>query len=349
MTLKLTNEWDKVFPESDKVNHRKVTFKNHFGIELAADLYKPKTQTNQHDKLPAIAICGPYGAVKEQSSGLYAQEMAERGFITLAFDPSFTGESGGETRYMSSPDLNVEDFQASIDFLSILDEADPDKLAIIGICGWGGMALQTACLETRIKATIASTMYDMTRVAGNGYFDADDNKEARQNARTTINNQRTADFKNGEYKLAGGVIDPVPDDAPQFLKDYHAYYKTPRGYHKRSLNSNDGWAVQTNGSLANTRILTYASEIDMPVLIIHGEKAHSRYNSETAFDQITGETKTKGVTPEPYTGVYPLGSTKVGNKELYIVEGASHVDLYDQKDKIPFDKIETFLKEALAI
>ena len=349
MTLKLTNEWDKVFPESDKVNHRKVTFKNHFGIELVADLYEPKTQTNRHDKLPAIAICGPYGAVKEQSSGLYAQEMAERGFIALAFDPSFTGESGGETRYMTSPDLNVEDFQAAIDFLSNLDEANPDKLAIIGICGWGGMALQTACLETRIKATIASTMYDMTRVAGNGYFDADDNKEARQNARTTINNQRTADFKNGEYKLAGGVIDPVPDDAPQFLKDYHAYYKTPRGYHKRSLNSNDGWAVQTNGSLANTRILTYASEIDMPVLIIHGEKAHSRYNSETAFDQITGETRTSSVTPEPYTGVHPIGSTKVGNKELYIVEGASHVDLYDQKDKIPFDKIETFLKKALAI
>ncbi len=267
----------------------------------------------------------------------------------MAFDPSFTGESGGETRYMTSPDLNVEDFQAAVDYLSNLDEADPDKLAIVGICGWGGMVLQTACLETRVKAVIASTMYDMTRVTGNGYFDADDNKEARKNTRIAINNQRTEDYKNGEYKLAGGVIDPVPENAPQFLKDYHAYYKTPRGYHKRSLNSNDGWAIQTNGSLANTRILTYANEIDTPVLIVHGEKAHSRYNSETAFDKITGETRTEGVTPEPYTGVYPIGSTKIGNKELYIVEGASHVDLYDNLDKIPFDKIENFLKESLGI
>lgn len=346
MTLQLTNEWDKTFPKSDKINHEKVSFKNHFGIEIAADLYKPK---DSKGKLPAIAISGPYGAVKEQSSGLYAQELAKRGFITLAFDPSFTGESGGETRYMTSPDLNVEDFQSAIDYLSNLNFVDADKIAIIGICGWGGMALQTACLETRIKAAISSTMYDMTRVAGNGYFDADDNKEARKNQRTSINNQRTKDFKDGQYKLAGGVIDPVPETAPQFLKDYHAYYKTPRGYHKRSLNSNDGWAVQTNGSLANTRILTYADEIEMPILIIHGEKAHSRYNSETAFDKITGETKTKGVTPEPYTGVYPVGSTKVGNKELYIVEGASHIDLYDNLDKIPFDKIEKFLKESLSV
>ena len=346
MALQLTDEWDKVFEKSDKVNHRKVSFKNHFGIEIAADLYEPK---EKNGKLPAIAISGPYGAVKEQSSGLYAQALAERGFLTLAFDPSFTGESGGETRYMTSPDLNVEDYQAAVDYLSNLDEADADKLAIIGICGWGGMALQAACLETRIKAVISSTMYDMTRVAGNGYFDADDNREARKSAREALNKQRTEDYKNGEYKLAGGVVDPVPDDASQFLKDYHAYYKTPRGYHKRSLNSNDGWAIQTNGALVNTRILTYANEIDMPVLIVHGEKAHSRYNSETAFDMITGETKTKGVTPEPYTGVYPLGSTKVGNKELYIVEGASHVDLYDNFDKIPFDKIESFLKESLEI
>lgn len=346
MTLQLTNDWDKVFPKSDKVNHQKVSFKNHFGIEIAADLYEPK----EHDgKLPAIAIAGPYGAVKEQSSGLYAQTLAERGFLTLAFDPSFTGESGGETRCMTSPDINVEDYQAAIDYLSNLDKVDSDKLAIIGICGWGGMVLQTACLETRVKAVIASTMYDMTRVAGNGYFDADDSKEARKKARTALNDQRTEDYKNDHYKLAGGVIDPVPDDAPEFLKDYHTYYKTPRGYHKRSLNSNDGWAIQTNGSLANTRILTYANEIDTPILIIHGEKSHSRYNSETAFDMITGETKTRGIKPEPYTGVYPLGSTKIGNKELYIVKGASHVDLYDNFDKIPFDKIENFLKESLEI
>ena len=344
MALQLTDEWDKVFEKSDKVNHRKVSFKNHFGIEIAADLYEPK---ERNGKLPAIAISGPYGAVKEQSSGLYAQTLAERGFLTLAFDPSFTGESGGETRYMTSPDLNVEDFQAAVDYLSNLDEADTDKLAIIGICGWGGMALQAACLETRIKAVIASTMYDMTRVAGNGYFDADNNKESRKAARIAINNQRTEDYKNGKYKLAGGVVDPVPEEAPQFLKDYHAYYKTPRGYHKRSLNSNDGWTIQTNGSLANTRILTYANEIDMPVLIIHGEKAHSRYLGEDAFAAMTGfEYKTHNA-PAPYEGNAPLGETIVGNKELLIVEGASHVDLYDNFEKIPFDKIEKFIKENL--
>ena len=346
MTLQLADEWDKTFPKNENINHKKITFRNHFGIELAADMYTPK---NVNGKLAAVAVCGPYGAVKEQSSGLYAQELASRGFVTLAFDPSFTGESGGETRYMTSPDLNVEDYQAAVDYLSNLEEVDPDKIAILGICGWGGMALQAACLETRIKAVIASTMYDMTRVAGNGYFDADNNKETRKNARIAINNQRTEDYKNGEYRLAGGVVDPVPEDAPQFLEDYHAYYKTPRGYHKRSLNSNGGWAIQTNGVLANTRILTYANEIDIPVLIIHGEKAHSRYNSETSFDRITGETKTEDVVPEPYTGVYPVGSTKVGNKELYIVEGASHTDLYDNFDKIPFDKIENFLKENLGV
>ncbi len=346
MTLQLSQEWDKVFPKSENVDHRKVIFKNHFGIELAADLYTPK---NQDGKLPAIAITGPYGAVKEQSSGLYAQTLAERGFLTLAFDPSFTGESGGEPRYMTSPDLNVEDFQAAVDFLSNLAEVDADKIALLGICGWGGMVLQTACFETRVKAVISSTMYDMTRAAGNGYFDADDSKAARDKLRQSINAQRTQDFKTGEYALAGGVIDPVPDDAPQFLKDYHAYYKTPRGYHARSLNSNGGWAVQANTALANTRILNYANEIDTPILIVHGEKAHSRYHSEASFDKITGETKTAGVTPEPYTGVYPLGSTKIGNKELYIVEGASHVDLYDNFDKIPFDKIESFLKESLEI
>ena len=250
--LKLENEWDKVFPKSDRVNHKKVTFKNHFGITLVADLYEPK---EYEGKLPALAVSGPYGAVKEQSSGLYAQEMAERGFLSLAFDPSFTGESSGEPRYMTSPDINVEDFQSAVDYLSNLDNVDSEKIGIIGICGWGGMALQTACIDTRVKATIVSTMYDMSRVAGNGYFDEQDNEESRYEMRVAINNQRTEDYKTGEYKLAGGVIDPLPEDAPQFIKDYYDYYKKPRGYHKRSLNSNNGWVVQSNTSMMNTRLL----------------------------------------------------------------------------------------------
>lgn len=324
--LKLVQEWDKVFPRSEKVNHRKVTFKNHFGITLVADLYEPK---QYEGKLPAIAVSGPYGAVKEQSSGLYAQEMAERGFLAIAFDPSFTGESSGDPRYMTSPDINVEDFQSAVDYLSNLDNVDSEKIGIIGICGWGGMALQTACVDTRIKATIISTMYDMTRVTGNGYFDEQDNEEARYNARVEVNSQRTEDFKNGAYKLAGGVANVIPDEAPQFLKDYHAYYKTERGYHPRSLNSNNGWAIQTNTSLLNTRLFIYSKEIRSAVMIIHGENAHSCYMGKDAYNNMIKDSK--------YTD----------NKELVIIPNASHCDLYDQKDKIPFDKIEKFLKENL--
>lgn len=309
-------------------------------------MYIPK---NAKGKLPAIAVAGPYGAVKEQSSGLYAQEMARRGFVTIAFDPSYTGESGGEPRYVTSWDLNVEDFQAAVDFLSNQENVDPEKISIIGICGWGGVALQTACLDTRIKATICSTMYDMPRVARNGYFDSENNAEARQKSKEAINAQRTEDYKNGKMKLAGGVIDPLPEDAPQFLKDYHAYYKTKRGYHKRSLNSNDGWATTGNISLANTTAFTNSNEIKNAVMIIHGEKAHSRYMGEDAFAAMTGfEYKTHNA-PAPYEGNAPLGETIVGNKELLIVEGASHCDLYDNFDKIPFDKIESFLKESLEI
>ena len=320
--LKLTQEWDKVFPKNENVNHCKVTFKNHFGIELAADMYMPKTVEG---KLPAIACCGAFGAVKEQHSGLYTQEMAARGFITIAFDPSFTGESGGEPRYMHSPDIDVEDFQAAVDFLSVQENVDSDRISIIGICGWGGMALQTACLDTRIKATVAITMYDMSRIAGNGYFDSSDNEDARYQMRVAINNQRTVDFKNGTYALAGGVIDPLPEDAPWFVKQYHAYYKTPRGYHPRSLNSNNGWNVTAGTSLMNTRLFTYASEIRNAVLLVHGSEAHSKYMSEDAFKLLKGD-----------------------NKELYIVDGACHCDLYDggeNHDKIPFDKIEEFLRK----
>lgn len=340
MTLKLTEEWDKVFPKNDDVEHKKVTFKNHFGIELAADMYTPK---NANGKLPAIAVAGPYGAVKEQSSGLYAQEMAKQGFAAIAFDPSYTGESGGEPRYVTSLDLNVEDFQTAVDFLSNCKNVDAEKISIIGICGWGGVALQTACLDTRIKATICSTMYDMPRVARNGYFDSENSAEARQKSKEAINAQRTEDFKNGSLKLAGGVVDPLPEDAPQFLKDYHAYYKTERGYHKRSLNSNDGWAMTGNISLANTTAFTNSNEIKNAVMIVHGEKAHSRYLGEDAFAAMTGfEYKTHNA-PAPYAGNAPLGETVVGNKELLIVEGASHVDLYDNFEKIPFDKIEKFI------
>ncbi|MBQ8132639.1 MAG: alpha/beta hydrolase [Bacilli bacterium] len=324
--LKLVNDWDKVFPKSDKVNHKKVTFKNHFGITLVADMYEPK---EYEGKLPALAISGPYGAVKEQSSGLYAQEMAERGFLTIAFDPSFTGESGGSPRYMTSYDINVEDFQSAVDYLISLDHVDSERVGIIGICGWGGMALQTACIDTRIKATIVSTMYDMSRVAGNGYNDSQDNEEARYQSRVNLSNQRNEDYKSGEYALAGGVIDPVPEAAPQFLKDYHAYYKTPRGYHKRSLNSNGGWAIQTNTSMMNVRLFHYSNEIRNAVMIVHGDKAHSCYMGRDAYANMIKDSK--------YTDI----------KELVIVPDATHCDLYDQKDRIPFDKIEKFLKKHL--
>ena len=319
--LKLTREWDKTFPKSEKVDHCKVTFTNHFGITLAADMYIPRGAAG---KLPAIAVSGPFGACKEQSSGLYAQEMAVRGFLTIAFDPSFTGESGGFPRAMHSPDIDVEDFQAAVDFLSCCDRVDPERIGIIGICGWGGMALQAACVDTRIKATVTSTMYDMSRVAGNGYFDSADSKEARQTARKAINAQRTEDYRNGSYVRAGGVVDPLPEDAPFFVKDYYDYYKTPRGYHERSLNSNDGWTASTGTSLMNTRLFTYAGEIDSAVLMIHGEKAHSCYMSQDAFKLLKGD-----------------------NKELLIIPGAVHIDLYDRKDIIPFDEIQEFMEVYL--
>ena len=324
--LKLTQEWDKVFPKSSKVDHKKVTFVNHFGITLAADMYIPK---NAEGRLPAIAVSGPFGACKEQSSGLYAQTMAERGFLAIAFDPSFTGESGGYPRAMHSPDIDVEDFQAAVDFLSVQENVDLGRIGIIGICGWGGMALQTACIDTRIKATVTSTMYDMSRVAGNGYFDAADNEEARHQARVAVNAQRTQDYKAGEYVRAGGVVDPLPEDAPYFVKDYYAYYKTPRGYHPRSLNSNDGWTVNTGTSLMNMRLFTYTREIRSAVLMIHGDKAHSCYMSRDAYADMVKD------------------SRYADNKELLIIPGASHTDLYDRTDIIPFDKIEAFMKENL--
>jgi len=326
MSEELNQEWDKVFPKSEKVEHKKVSFKNHFGIKIVADMYEPK---EYNGLLPAIAVSGLFGAVKEQSSGLYAQEMAERGFLTIAFDPSYTGESSGEPRYMNSPDINVEDFQSAVDFLSNLENVDSEKISIIGICGWGGIALQTACIDTRIKVTIVSTMYDMSRVAGNGYFDEQDNEEARYNQRVILNKQRTEDFKLGKYKLGGGVIDPLPEDAPQFVKDYYAYYKTSRGYHKRSLNSNGGWNVTAGTSLLNTRLFTYSNEIRNAVMIVHGENAHSCYMGKDAYNNMIKDSK--------YTE----------NKELVIVPNATHCDLYDQKDKIPFDKIETFIRENL--
>ena len=321
--LVLVKEWDKTFPKSEKVDHKKVTFINHFGITLAADMYVPKAAEG---KLAAIAVCGPFGACKEQASGLYAQTMAERGFLTIAFDPSFTGESGGFPRAMHSPDIDVEDFQAAVDFLSVQENVDPERIGIIGICGWGGMALQTACIDTRIKATVTSTMYDMSRIAGNGYFDSADSKEARIEARKAINAQRTEDYRNGSYALAGGVVDPLPADAPFFVKDYYDYYKTARGYHARSLNSNNGWAVTAGTSLSNTRLFTYAGEIENAVLMIHGEKAHSCYMSKDAFKLLKGD-----------------------NKELLIIPDAVHTDLYDGgKNKvIPFDKMESFFREYL--
>ncbi len=316
------NKWDNVFPKNPNVVTQKVHFHNRYGIELVGDLYMPKNMSGK--KLPAIAVAGPFGAVKEQSSGLYAQEMASRGFITLAFDPSFTGESGGNVRYVASPDINTEDFSAAVDYLANRDDVDADKIGIIGICGWGGMALNAAAMDTRIHATVASTMYDMTRVTANGYFDADDNADARFAAKESMNNQRTIDYKNGKYELAGGVVDPLPDDAPQFVKEYYAYYKTPRGYHKRSLNSNGGWNKTSALSFINMPILQRADEIRSPVLVVHGKIAHSRYFSEDAFKKLKGD-----------------------NKELMIIPGANHTDLYDNMTKIPFDKMEHFFKTNL--
>ena len=319
--LHLVEEWDKVFPRNERVDHSKVTFVNRYGITLAADLYKPK---NAEGKLAAIAVSGPFGACKEQSSGLYAQEMAARGFLTIAFDPSFTGESGGEPRRMASPDINTEDFCAAVDYLSCRDGVNPDEIGIIGICGWGGMAVNAAALDRRIKATAAMAMYDMSRVAREGYFGSADSKEARDEQRAAWAAQRTADYAAGTYKRAGGVVDPLPEDAPYFVKDYYAYYKTPRGYHERSGNSNDGWNVTGTISLLNQPILSMAGEIDAPVLLVHGEKAHSRYFSEGAFELLKGD-----------------------NKELMIIPGASHVDLYDNFEAIPFDKLESFFSENL--
>ena len=316
----LTREWDKVFPQSDRVNHSKVTFRNRYGITLAADLYIPR---NASGKLPAIAVSGPFGAVKEQASGLYAQTLAERGFLTVAFDPSYTGESGGEPRYVASPDINTEDFSAAVDYLSTRNDVDPERIGILGICGFGGFAINAAAIDTRIKATVASTMYDISRCTANGYFDAMD-ADARYELRRQLNAQRTEDARTGTCALAGGVVDPLPDDAPRFVKDYYAYYKTPRGYHPRSLNSNDGWNKTSSLSFINMPILSYSDEIRSAVLLIHGEKAHSRYFSEDAFKKLKGN-----------------------NKELHIIPGASHVDLYDNLAVIPFDKIEGFFREYL--
>ncbi|MDE6726493.1 MAG: alpha/beta hydrolase [Oscillospiraceae bacterium] len=324
--LNLTNEWDKTFPKSDKVVHSKVTFHNRYGITLAADMYTPK---NANGKLAAIAVCGPFGAVKEQSSGLYAQTMAERGFVTIAFDPSFTGESGGEPRYMASPDINTEDFQAAVDFLSVQENVDPQKIGIIGICGWGGLALNAAAIDTRIKVAVASTMYDMSRVNANGYFDAENSEQARYEKRKALNVQRTAEYKSGVYELGGGVVDPLPEDAPFFVKDYYDYYKTKRGYHARSLNSNGGWNKTGCMSFMNMPLLRYTNEIRGAVLIMHGENAHSCYFSKDAFAAMMNEN------PVPE------------NKELLIIPNAVHTDLYDRTDVIPFDKLEKFFGDNL--
>lgn len=323
--LQLTDKWDKVYPRNNQVEHKKVTFVNRYGITLAADMFIPKNATG---KLPAIAVSGPFGAVKEQSSGLYAQEMAARGFLTIAFDPSFTGESGGQPRFVASPDINTEDFSAAVDFLSTQNNVDADKIGIIGICGWGGMAVNAAANDPRIKVTVASTMYNMSRVTSNGYFDYNLTPEEianqRYETRKALTAQRTEDYKNGNYKLSGGVPDELPAEAPQFVKDYFAYYKTDRGYHPRSLNSNGGWNVTSGLSFINMPINTYAGEIKNAVLLIHGEKAHSRYFSEDTFKALKGN-----------------------NKELMIIPGANHVDLYDNMNVIPFDKIESFFKDNM--
>lgn len=326
--LRLAEEWDKTFPKSEAVNHCKVTFVNRYGITLAADMYMP---LNVKGKLPAIAVSGPFGAVKEQCSGLYAQTLAERGFLTIAFDPSFTGESGGMVRYMASPDINTEDFMAAVDFLSLHESVDPERIGILGICGWGGMAINAAALDTRIKATVASTMYDMTRVNAKGYFDSADSEDARYEAKKAMCAQRIEDLKNGEYKLGGGVVDPLPEDAPFFVADYYDYYKTERGYHKRSLNSNGGWNVIGCESFVNQPILQYSNEIRSAVLLIHGEKAHSCYFSRDAYANMIKDSKF------------------VDNKELFIIPDAVHTDLYDGggKDFIPFDKLVNFYRQYL--
>ena len=325
-TLKLSQEWDKTFPKSDKIGHSKVTFHNRYGIPLAADLYKPLEAS---DKLPAIAVCGPFGAVKEQCAGLYAQTLAERGFLTLAFDPSFTGESGGQPRYMASPDINTEDFQGAVDYLSCREDVDPERIGILGICGWGGLALNAAALDTRVRATVVSTMYDMSRIAAKGYFDEADSEAARFEARKAFNAQRTEDYRSGTYALGGGVVDPLPEDAPFFVKDYYDYYKTKRGYHPRSLNSNGGWNVTGTMSFLNQPILQYVNEIRSAVLILHGEKAHSCYMGRDAFAHMME------------------GNPVPENKELMIIPGAVHTDLYDRMDVIPFDKITAFFRQYL--
>lgn len=323
--LKITDTWDKTFPKSDKVDHSKVTFHNRYGITLAADLYMPKNRTG---KMAALAVAGPFGAIKEQAAGLYAQKLAEMGFLTIAFDPSFVGESGGRARNVASPDINTEDYSAAVDYLSNRSDVNSDKIGIVGICGFGGFAINAAAMDTRIKATVTSTMYDISRCTANGYFDytkdQDTLKKERMERRKVLNEERTIDYKNGNYKRDGGVVDPLPADAPQFVKDYYDYYKTKRGYHPRSLNSNDGWNLTSALSFTNMPILTYADEIESPVLIIHGEKAHSRYFSEDAFKKLKGN-----------------------NKELLIVPGANHTDLYDNMDKIPFDKIAAFFHKYL--
>ena len=319
--LNLAQEWDKVFPQSDKVNHSKITFHNRYGVTLAADLYVPK---NADGKLPAIAMSGPYGAVKEQVSGLYAQTLAERGFVTIAFDPSFTGESGGEPRSVSSPDINTEDFCAAVDYLSNRPDVDPERIGILGVCGFGGFAVNAVAIDTRIKATVAVTMYDMTRVSAKGYFDANDNADARYEMKRQLNAQRTEDYRNGTYAHAGGNPETAPADAPQFVKDYVDFYKTKRGYHPRSLGSNEGFNTTSVLSLINMPILAYASEIRSAVMLVHGGKAHSRYFSEDVYKKLTGD-----------------------NKELLIVPDAVHTDLYDHTDVIPFDKIESFYRKYL--
>lgn len=325
-TLKLSQEWDKTFPKSDKIGHSKVTFHNRYGIPLAADLYKPLKPS---EKLPAIAVCGPFGAVKEQCAGLYAQTLAERGFLTLAFDPSFTGESGGQPRYMASPDINTEDFQGAVDYLSCREDVDPERIGILGICGWGGLALNAAALDTRVRATVVSTMYDMSRIAAKGYFDEADSEAARFEARKAFNAQRTEDYRSGTYALGGGVADPLPEDAPFFVKDYYDYYKTKRGYHPRSLNSNGGWNVTGTMSFLNQPILQYVNEIRSAVLMIHGEKAHSCYMGRDAYAHMME------------------GNPVPENKELMIIPGAVHTDLYDRTDVIPFDKITAFFRQYL--
>lgn len=319
--LELTKEWDKVFPKSEKVDHSKITFVNRYGITLAADMYKPKGTT---EKLAALAVSGPFGAVKEQSSGLYAQQLAERGFLTIAFDPSFTGESGGRPRCVASPDINVEDFSAAVDYLMNRDDVDQDKIGILGICGWGGIAIEAAINDPRIKATVASTMYDMTRVNANGYFDSENTAEQRNAKRAFMAAQRTADYRNGAYQRGGGVVDPLPEDAPQFVKDYYDYYKTPRGYHVRSGNSNDGWNTTSNLPFMNFKFFEYADELESAVLIVHGDKAHSYYFGKDTFDMLKGD-----------------------NKQLLTIKDASHCDLYDRLDIIPMDKIASFYEDSL--